>query len=407
MAGFSYIAIDLNGREKKGKMEAPNEERVFHTLKAEGFFPITIKELSLFQKDINITLGNPVKPRDLSVFSRQFMSILSAGVPIVKALDMLVEQTENKLLKKALKNTLVMVEKGEKLADSMRNQGRIFPPIFINMVEAGESSGSLEVALERMAVHFEKEAKIKAQVKKAMIYPSVVGFVSLAVIILMLVVVIPSFMKMFEDMNMEMPTMTVIALSMSNFMIQKWYLMVIMLTILFGSFLGVKNTYSGKLFLAKLALRLPIFGKIAIKGASARCSRTLSTLIAAGIPLIDSIDITARTMDNLIIKKILLESKEEVARGVPLSIPLKAAGVFPPMVHHMIRIGEETGNIETMLNKVADYYDEEVEVASQTLTTAMEPLIIIVLAIVVGLLIMAIMQPMFAMYDQLDTSLIE
>jgi len=405
LAGYSYIAIDSNGKEKKGKMEAPNQDRVFHTLKNDGLVPVTIKELSAFNQDISFTIGNPVKPRDLSIFTRQFVSILSAGVPIISALEMLSEQTSNKYLRKAIHNTQVMVEKGETLADAMRNQGKIFPPLLINMVEAGEATGGLEIALERMATHFEKDARIKALVKKAMIYPIVVGFVALAVIILMLAVVIPSFMKMFEDMDMKMPALTMAVVAASEFIIHQWYIIIGVIALLFLGITTFRKSYSGKMFFATLALKIPLFSKLTIKGACARFGRTLSTLIAAGIPLIEAVDITARTMDNLIFKKVLMNAKEEIARGVPLSIPLKASGVFPPMVYHMIKIGEETGNIETMLTKVADYYDEEVEVATQSLTAAMEPLIIVVLAVVVGTLLFAIMQPMFSMYDQLDTSI--
>jgi type IV pilus assembly protein PilC len=401
LAGYSYIAIDMKGKERRGKMEAPNEERVFHTLKSDGFFPVSIKELNIFNRDLNISFGNPIKPRDFSIFARQFVSILSAGVPIIKALEMLVDQTDNKHLKKGLQGAKTLVEKGERLADAMRSQGKTFPPILINMVEAGESSGSLEVALDRMAIHFEKEAKIKALVKKAMIYPITVGIVAFAVVILMLIVVIPSFMKMFEDMEMEMPKSTLIVKAMSDFMVQRWYIIFGAIAILVLLIQIFRNSYKGKMFFAKLSLKLPIFGKLTIKSACSRFTRTLSTLLAAGIPLMDAIDITTRTMDNLVIKKILNDAKEEVARGVPFSVPLMSSGVFPPMVYHMTKIGEETGNIESMLTKIADYYDEEVEVSSQTLTAAMEPLIIIVLSVVVGLLIMAIMQPMFAMYDQL------
>jgi len=403
MAGYVYVAVDMNGKEKRGKMEAPNEERVFHTLKSDGYFPVTISEQNMFNRDINISFGNPIKSRDYSVFARQFVSIISAGVPIIKALEMIVEQTENKHLKKGLAETKKLVERGEKLADAMRNQGKTFPPILINMVEAGESSGSLEVALERMAVHFEKESKIKSLVKKAMIYPIAVGLVSLAVVILMLVVVIPAFMKMFEDMDMKLPTITLVAMAMSDFMVQKWYIVAGTLALIVFAVSAFKNSSRGKMFFAKAALKMPIFGSLVIKSACSRFSRTLSTLLAAGIPLIDAIEITARTMDNLIIKKKLYEAKEEVTRGVPLSVPLTASGIFPPMVYHMTKIGEETGNLETMLTKIADYYDEEVEISSQTMTAAMEPMIIVILALVVGLLIMAIMQPMFAMYDQLDT----
>lgn len=403
MAGYIYLAIDSNGREKRGRMEAPNEERVFRVLKSDGLFPVSIKEQNIFNRDINISFGRSIKARDYSVFARQFVSILSAGVPIIKALEMIVDQTENKSLKKGLQEVKTLVEKGEKLADAMRSQGKTFPPILINMVEAGEASGSLEIALERMATHFEKEAKLKSLVKKAMIYPIAVGCVSLAVVVLMLVVVIPAFMRMFQDMNMKLPAITRFAITLSNFMVTRWYIIVGVFALIAFLIITFKRSYRGKIFFAKLSLKLPVFGKITIKSASARFSRTLSTLIAAGIPLIDAIEITARTMDNLIIKKVLLEAKEEVERGVPLSVPLTASKVFPPMVYHMTRIGEETGNIESMLTKIADYYDEEVEISTQSMTAAMEPMIIIILALVVGLLIMAIMQPMFAMYDQLDT----
>jgi type IV pilus assembly protein PilC len=406
LAGYSYVVIDANGKEKKGKMEAPDQERVFHSLRAEGFYPVSIKEMGFLNKDIQISFGSPVKPRDLCVFTRQFNSILSAGVPIVKALLMLGEQTQNKKLKKAIQNTQLMVEKGERLADAMRNQGKIFPPILINMVEAGETSGSLEIALERMAVHFEKEARLRALMKKSMIYPMMLGGISLGVIILMLAIVIPNYMKMFNDMDLKMPAVTLAIMSASKFIITKWYLLLGILMLLILCVTAFKRTTVGETFFAKAALKIPIFGPLNVKTSCARFTRTLSTLIAAGIPLIEAIDITSRTMDNVVVKRALMESKEEVARGVPLSAPLISSGLFPPMVYHMIKIGEETGNLEKMLTTVADYYDEEVEVATQTLAAAMDPLIIIILAIVVGGLVMAIMQPMFSMYDQLDSGIL-
>ena len=403
MAGYVYVAVDMKGKEKRGKMEAPNADRVFQTLKTDGYFPIKISEQNIFNKDINISLSNPIKARDYSVFARQFDSIISAGVPIIKAFELVIEQTENKSLRKGLTETMSLLQKGERLADAMRYQGKVFPPILINMVEAGETSGKLEIAMDRMATHFEKEAKIKSLVKKAMIYPATVGVVSLMVVILMLVVVIPSFMKMFEDMNMKLPAATLIAKGMSDFMLQKWYLVLGVVMVLIGILTAFKKSPKGKMLIARWSLKLPIFGKLIIKTACARYARTLSTLLTAGIPLLDAIDMTARIMDNLVIKKMLYDAKEEVARGVPLSVPLAAAGIFPPLVYHMTKIGEETGNLDSMLTKIADYYDEEVEISSQSMTATMEPLIIIILALVVGILVMAIMQPMFAMYDQLDT----
>lgn len=407
MAGYAYVAVDIQGKEKKGKMEAPDKDKVLHSLKAEGLYPVSIKELSFINRDLNIDIGNSVKARDLSVFSRQFVSILNAGVPIVSALEMLVEQTENKRLKKAIMDTQIMVERGERLADAMRNQGKIFPPILINMVEAGEASGSLEISLDRMSTHFEKEAKLKALVKKAMIYPVMLGIVALGVIILMLGFVIPSFVKMFEDMNMKLPAVTRMIIKISNFMINWWYLIIAVVAVVVLGMVAILKTDKGEHFFAKLALHMPLFGKLKVKSASARFTRTMSTLLAAGISLMDAIDITARTMDNTIIKETLMSSKEEIARGVPLSVPLQASGIFPPMVYHMIKIGENTGSLENMLTKVADYYDEEVEVATQSLTAVMEPIIIIVLAVVVGGLALAILQPVFSMYDQLDSTMLQ
>lgn len=406
MAGYSYIAINSFGKEIKGKMEAPDEERVFYTLKSEGLYPVTIKELGILTKDLNIQLKNPVKTRDLSVFTRQFVTILRSGVPIIEALYMMEEQTENKVLKKAINSTLLMVQRGERLADAMRNQGKIFPPILINMVEAGEVSGSLEVALERMAVHFEKESKLHALIRKAMVYPASLGLISLMVMVLMVVVVIPGFMEMFTEMDMEMPAVSLAILNISNFMRTRWYIIIGFIVLLSAGYIMFNNSFKGKMFLAKLKLRLPLFGKLNVKTACARIARTLSTLIAAGIPLIDAVDITARTIDNLVIKKVLMDAKEEIARGVPLSVPFRSSGVFPALVTQMMKIGEETGSLEQMLGKIADYYEEEVEISTQALTAAIEPIIIIVMAVVVGGMILAVLQPMLSMYDQFDSSLL-
>lgn len=407
MAGYSYVAIDNNGKEKKGRMEAPDEERVFHTLKSEGLYPVTIKELGILSKDLlNIQISNPVKIRDLSVFTRQFHTILNAGIPLVVALMMLEKQTVNKALRKAIADTHLMVQKGERLADAMRNQGKIFPPILINMIEAGETSGRLEIALERISVHLEKEAKLHGLIKKAMIYPISIASISFGVVVLMITVVIPGFMDMFDDMNMELPAITLSVMNISNFIITKWYIILGVIILLGIGFFAFASTFKGKMFFAKLLLKLPLIGKLNVKTASARITRTLSTLIASSIPLIEAVDITARTIDNLVIKKLLMEAKEDIARGIPLSVPIHSSGIFPTLVTHMMKIGEETASMEEMLNKIADYYDEDIELSTQTLTAAIEPIIIIIMAVVVGGLILAVMQPMFSMYSQFDNSIL-
>lgn len=402
MNSYAYLVIDKQGKEKKGTMEAINEDIVKASLKAEGHLLISISPQNVLTKDIQFNFGNPIKPRDLSVFCRQFVSILSAGVSIINALDMLSEQTENKVLAKAIKGVQIAVEKGETLADAMAAEKKIFPGLLIHMVEAGEASGDLEIVFERMAEHFEKDTKLKAQVKKAMIYPIVVGIVAIAVIFVMMLVVIPNFVGIFQDMNMDLPAMTRMVIGMSDFVRGKWFLIFIVVALIILGFHIFKKSGSGRFILGNLALKLPLFGKIITKSNSSRLARTLSTLITAGIPMIEALDITAKIMDNVIAKQVLIDAKDEVIKGIPLSVPIRNSGIFPPMVCQMIKIGEESGNLESMLEKLADYYDEEVKIATESLTAVLEPMIIVVLALVVGVLIMAIMQPMMSMYSGID-----
>lgn len=402
MENYSYVVIDKDGREKKGSMEGHSAETVMNSLKAEGLIPLEVSEQSLLNKEINLSFGNKISARDYSLFCRQFVGIITAGVSIIDALEMVSEQTENKHLAEAIRNTQVSVQKGETLANAMKEQGKVFPSILINMVEAGEASGSLEVAFDRMATQFEKDARIKAMVKKAMIYPCVVGCVAFAVIIVMLVVVIPNFESLFSQIGTELPAITVMVKNMSTFIIDYWYVLVILIGGILIGFQFYKNTESGSRQLSKWALSVPVFGKLNQKSFSSRYARTMSTLLAAGIPLIEAIEITAKTLDNKVLQETLLSARDEVARGVALSTSLKASGAFPTMVCHMTKIGEETGNIEDMLNRLADYYDEEVEMATQSLSAALEPMIIIVLAVIVCFLIAAIMTPMIKMYQGMD-----
>lgn len=401
MATYDYVALDKSGKQIKKSMEAQNEERVKEFLKSEGLIPISVKEQTFLSKDISIG-GKKVKPRDLSIFCRQFNSILSAGVTILNALQMLADQTENKTLREAIKQVQIDVEKGESLTSSMIKQRDTFPPLLIHMVEAGEASGSLEIAFERMAIQFEKQAKVQSTVKKALVYPVVVMIVAVAVVILMLVVVFPQFEDMFAQLGSDLPMITKIVTAMSDFVKGFWWLLAVIVA---GAVVGVRafsKTPNGQLFFSQLALHMPAVGNLTIKSASATLSRTLSTLLAAGIPLVDAVDITSKVMNNIIIRSALDESVDEIKRGVPLSVPLREAGVFPPMVHQMTRIGEETGNVEGMLEKIADYYEEEVEAATAALTSLLEPLMIVVLGILVGFILLAIYMPILSMYTALD-----
>lgn len=402
MAAYSYTAVDKAGKEKKGSIDADSKDKARDLLKSDGMTVLTVTEQSLLTRDININIGGKPKPRDLSIFCRQFVSIIGAGVTIIDAMEMLAEQTENKLLKKAIYEAKVAVEKGDSLADAMRKNVKVFSDMFITMVEAGEASGSLEISFSRMASQFEKEAKLKALIKKASVYPSVVAIVAVIVVIAMLTFVVPTFQQMFNDLGSQLPGITLFVIALSNFMQHYWYIIIGVIIALVLLMKYFKTTDAGRHFFGKLSLKLPLFGKLTVKTASSRLARTLSTLMAAGLPLIDALEITASTMTNVYFKEAVLEAKEEVTMGTTLSEPLRRGRLFPPLVCHMLKIGEESGNVESMLDKLADYYDEEVEVTTQSLMAALEPAIIVFLALVVGTIIISIIMPMAQMYSGLE-----
>lgn len=402
MAAYGYEALNSAGKEIKGSVEADNIEAARQALKKQGIQVISIKPQSALTKDINIKVGGYPKPRDMSVFCRQFVSMTKAGVTISEALKMLTEQTENDRLREAAEGVRVSVEKGETLASSLAMYPKIFPSLMVHMVEAGEASGSLDVALERMATQFEKSAKTTAMVKKAMIYPIAVCIVALAVVVVMLVVVIPNYATMFDSLGTELPALTKAVQAASNFIIQKWFILVpaiIAIVVLVKMF---AETNTGIHFFDKIKLSIPAFKNLEIKTASAQMARTLSTLLAAGVPLVDAVDIVSNVMSNVYFKEALQDCKNEIIIGQPLSRPLEQSGLFPPMVYHMTRIGEETGATEEMLAKQADYYEEEVEAAVASLMAAMEPVIIIVLAAIVLVLVGACLMPMMTMYETLN-----
>lgn len=401
MAEFQYRVITPEGKEKKGTMEGKSVEQVTGVLKAQKNVILSVSEASLMNRDINFSLGGRVSARDYSIFCRQFVSIISAGVSIINALEMMRDQTENRTLKKALGEVYEDVSKGESMAGAMKKHSKVFPSMLCNMVEAGEASGSMEVAFERMAVQFEKENKLKQSVKKAMIYPIVLLVVMVGVFFLMMIWVIPNFMGMFAELDTELPPITQAVVNMSDFVIAKWWLILLVVAAAIALFKAYAASPSGKFVLGGIALKIPVFGKLQTKSECARLGRTLCTLLGAGVPMMDAIEITGRSMENVHYKKAMMDAKDQVMRGMALSRPLKTCGLFPPMVVHMVSIGEETGNIETMLENVANYYEDDVQVATEQVMALMEPMIIVVMAIVVGVLIMAIMQPMLTLYESI------
>ena len=328
--------------------------------------------------------------------------LLRESQDIEQSRQILEEQTENKTLKKSIAEVLTNIEKGNSLADAMRGESHVFPPMLINMVEAGESSGNLEMAFSRMAEQFEKEAKLKATVRKATVYPIVLIFACIGVIGVMLLYVIPIFIDMFKEIDMEMPAFTMFVMGLSEWAGTHVYIIVGVAVAIFAAYQAYYRTEGGRKNIDRIKMKMPLFGQLVVKSNCSRFARTASTLLAAGVPMIDCLDIVSRIVNNIHYSMAIQNAREEVMKGIPLSEPLRDAGIFPPMVYHMTGIGEETGNIEQMLNKLADYYDEEVEITTQTILAAMEPLIIVFMAVVVGSLVVASILPIAAMYEGLD-----
>lgn len=403
MSQFSYEAINKLGKEVKGSVEASTEADVIYKLKQQGLTVVNVKPQSLLTQDINIQIGGYPTARDLSVMCRQFVSMNKAGVTILETLRMLYEQTENKRLKDAIREVRIGIEKGDTLAQALGDHPKIFPELMVNMVAAGEASGTLHVALERVSIQLEKSNKTQSLIKKAMIYPIAVFLVAIVVTVVMLVVVIPSYETMFADLGTELPGITKFYVSLSKMLINYWFIIVPIVAGIIGGIIAFAKTQAGKHVFGKLALKLPIVKNLIIKSASSQMARTLGTLLGSGVTLVEATAIVSDIMSNVYFKEAMKDASDQVSIGMPLSRPLEDCRLFPPMVYHMLRIGEESGNTEEMLDKLADYYDEEVEMAVQALMAAMEPMIIVVLAVVVGGLVGACMAPMLSMYTALDT----
>ena len=394
MAVFNYKVVDKDGKNKKGTIEAPNRDGAEKKLKSDGYSIMSLTEQNNpFSGGL---IKKKVKSRDLGVFCKQFSAVIKAGVTIISALELMGDQIENPTLKRAVMDAKTYVEKGGTLADALRVNSDVFPPIMINMVAAGELSGNLEVCLDRLVEHFEKDNALSSKIKGAMVYPIVVFIVMIIVVIVVMIAVIPNFTSMFEDMGTKLPLATRMMVAASNFIIHKWYILIIVVAAIVFGCKAFKKSSVGEQFFSNIAIKAPVFGNLTIKSACSRFARTMSTLMASGISMIDAVEQVAKMMDNKIIRDGLMDAKTQVAKGIPLSKPLKDMEVLPPMLSAMTKIGEETGDIEEMLSKVADYYDEEVEAATNKLTAAMEPLIMVVLACIVGMIVAAVYGPIMS-----------
>lgn len=402
MPGFNYTAINRNGKRVRSSLDASSIETAKSSLRGAGYTILDIKEQTTLNRDIEIPfLGNP-KAKDMAVFCRQFVSILRAGVSVASVLAMLGQQTSNKKLRAAIREMQADVEKGEALASSMRRHPKIFPAILVNMVSAGEASGNLEESFRQMELYFERSKRTKSKVTSAMIYPCVLIVVMIIVLIVMMTKIIPNFLKTFEDMDAELPKITLGVMAVCEWFKSWWWVPLLVLAALIVGGVLFHRTNKGKHFFGWLARKTPVVGNLTVKTACATFCRTMEVLIGSGLTLTDSMDLAASNMGNIYYLEAIRDARALVAEGTPLRESLVRTGIFPPMVSNLVGVGEETGDLQSMMGKVADYYDEEVEEATKKLLNLMEPAIIIFMAVFVVIIVLAIYLPMINMTKAFD-----
>lgn len=402
MPGFNYTAINRNGKRVRSSLDASSIETAKSSLRGAGYTILDIKEQTTLNRDIEIPfLGKP-KAKDMAVFCRQFVSILRAGVSVASVLSMLGQQTGNKKLRAAIREMQADVEKGESLATSMRRHPKIFPAILVNMVAAGESSGNLEESFRQMELYFDRSKRTKSKVTSAMIYPCVLIVVMIVVLIVMMTKIIPNFLKTFEDMDAELPKITLGVMAVCEWFKSWWWVpLLVLLALIVGGVL-FHRTNKGKHFFGWLARKTPVVGNLTVKTACATFCRTMEVLIGSGLTLTDSMDLAASNMGNIYYLEAIRDARGMVAEGTPLRESLVRTGIFPPMVSNLVGVGEETGDLQSMMGKVADYYDEEVDEATKKLLNLMEPAIIIFMAVFVVIIVLAIYLPMINMTKAFD-----
>jgi type IV pilus assembly protein PilC len=398
MAAYTYSAINSAGVELTGNIHAPDREAAREQLRVRGLLAQNLVELPASGEEGVRTAFKKIKPKALQVFSRQFATMIDAGLSVVSALVVLEEQTEDKYLAVVIKELRADVEGGLLLSQAMARHPKIFSRLYISMVEAGEAAGILDQVLDRVAFQIEKETAIKRRVKSAMIYPTMVMIFATLVLIGMLMFLVPIFVKIFQDLGGSLPTLTQWVVNVSEFLRGNYY---IVFPAVFAFIIGLrkaKRTEQGRQIWDRIKLKIPMkIGNVVLKVTMARFSRTLSTLIAAGVDLIKALEITGQTAGNWVVEEALASVRNKVQEGVPIAEPLAENPVFPPMVSHMIKIGEETGELEKMLGKVADFYEEEVDASISALTSIIEPLMMIGVGCMVGVIIIAMYLPMFKM----------
>ncbi len=397
MPSFDWSARPAAGGDiKEGTIELAKKEDVIAFLHKQKLIPVVVREKP---RQFNLQFGTGITTRDIVIFTRQFATMINSGLPLVQSLDILAEQTENAALAKVLREVLYDVESGHTLAAAIAKHPKVFTELFVNMVAAGEAGGILDTILLRLATFLEKNDALIRKIKGAMVYPSVIFSVAGMAIVILLIFVIPTFQTMFESAGIPLPLPTRIVIGMSAFLQGYWWAL---LAGIIGGAFGIRAIYAtpgGQLAIDRILLSLPIIGDLQRKAAVSRFTRTLGTLVSSGVSILEGLEITAKTAGNRVIHDAVMSSRTSIAGGETIAGPLKESGVFPPMVVQMINVGEQTGGLDNMLSKIADFYDDEVDAAVEVLLAAMEPIMIVVLGVVVGGMIVAMYLPIFDMIN--------
>ena len=397
MPKFAYSARPASGGDiQTGEIELANKDDVLSYLHRQRMIPVSVRAKP---KEFKISFGTGVKTRDVVIFTRQFATMINSGLPLVQSLDILAEQTENPNLRKTIQDVLYDVESGHTLADAMGKHSKIFSDLYVNMVAAGEAGGILDTILLRLAAFLEKNDALLRKIKGAMIYPAVILSVAAIAICILLIFVIPTFQKMFSSAGVPLPLPTRIVIAASAVLQSYWWAIAIAIAAIIFGLRSFYKTDQGQLTIDALLLKLPILGDVQRKSAVSRFTRTLGTLVSSGVSILEGLEITAKTSGNRVIHDAVMGSRASIAGGETIAGPLKESGVFPPMVVQMINVGEQTGGLDEMLTKIADFYDEEVDAAVDAMLSAMEPIMIVVLGVVVGGMIVAMYLPIFDMIN--------
>jgi len=397
MPTFTYSARTATGDQTTGEIEAATKQEAAARLMRQRLSQVTVAEKK--SGGIEIKFGTGISMRDIVIFTRQFATMINSGLPLVQSLDILAKQSENKHLASVIEDVLSDVESGNTLADAMRAHPKVFTDLYVNMVAAGEAGGILDTILLRLATFLEKNDALVRKIKGAMIYPGVIFSVAIGAVAILLIFVIPTFQNMFASAGVPLPAPTQFVIFLSQMLQSYWWAIVAGLALLAFLIRAWYGTDGGQLAIDRMLLKMPILGDMLRKSSVARFTRTLGTLVASGVSILDGLEITARTSGNRVIHDAIMESRSSIAGGETISAPLRESGVFPPMVVSMINVGEQTGGLDEMLTKIADFYDEEVDAAVEALLAAMEPIMIVVLGVIVGGMIVSMYLPIFDMIN--------